>query len=56
MEYYGFPPLKEHIDDLHIEVQRVVERAYIENREDDFLARFWEMGADGVYYLSADRK
>lgn len=56
VEYYGFPPLKDHIDDLHIEVQRVIERAFIENRDDDFLARFWELGADGVYYLSADRK
>ena len=56
VEYYGFPPLKDHIDDLHIEIQRVVERAYIENRDDDFLARYWEMGADGVYYLEKDRK
>ena len=56
VEYYGFPPLKDHIDDLHLEIQRVVERAYIENRDDDFLARFWEMGADGVYSLTRPKE
>ena len=55
-EYYGFPPLKDHIKDLRIEIQRVTERAYIEPRDDKFLAQFWELGIDGVYMITADKK
>jgi len=56
VEYFGFPPLSEHIDDLHIEIQRVVERAYIENRDDQFLSNFWELGMDGVFFLTSAKK
>jgi hypothetical protein len=56
IEYFGFPPLKEHIDDLHLEIHRVTERAYIENRSDAFLANFWELGMDGAFFLTEDRK
>ena len=56
IEYYGFPPLKEHIADLKVEIHRVLERAYIEPRDDEFLARYWELGVDGTYMLTADKK
>ncbi len=56
IEYYGFPALKEHINDLHLEIHRVTERAYVENRDTAFLERFWELGIDGVYFLSKDKK
>jgi len=56
IEYYGFPPLSDHISDLKVEIHRVVERAYIEPRSDEFLARFWELGIDGTFMLTADKK
>lgn len=56
IEYYGFPPLKDHIKDLKVELHRVVERAYIEPRNDEFLARYWELGIDGTFMLTADKK
>ncbi len=55
-EYLGFPPLREHLADLDIEVHRVVERAYVEPRGESFLQEFWEMGVDGAYVMTADRK
>jgi hypothetical protein len=56
IEYYGFPPLKDHIKDLKVELHRVTERAYIEPRSDEFLNQFWELGIDGTFMLSEDRK
>jgi hypothetical protein len=56
VEYYGFPPLNEHIKDLRVEIHRVTERAYIEPRDEQFLNRFWELGIDGAFMLSADKK
>lgn len=55
-EPLGFPPLARHMDDLTIEVQRVVERAYVEPRGEEWLETFWEMGIDGAYVLTADKK
>ena len=55
-EYFGFPALKDHVADLRIEIQRVVERAYIEPRNDAFLAQFWELGIDGTHMLTEDKK
>ncbi len=51
VEYFGFPPLKDHIKDLNLEIQRVTERAYIEPRSDEFLSRYWEMGIDGAFVM-----
>lgn len=56
VEYMGFPPLKDHIDDLKLELQLVTERAYIEPRDDKFLAEFWELGIDGAFMLTKDKK
>jgi hypothetical protein len=56
VEYNGTPALKEHIDDLRLEIHRLTERAYVENRSDAFLARFWELGIDGAYFLTENKK
>ncbi|MEE2787288.1 MAG: hypothetical protein VX589_08110 [Myxococcota bacterium] len=55
-EYFGFPPLKDHLADLRIEIQRVTERAYLEPRDDQFIAQFWELGIDGTLMLTKNRK
>ena len=56
VEVSGERPLRDHIDDLRIEIHRVVERAYVEPRSEEFLQSFWEMGVDGAYVMTADRK
>ena len=48
MEWWGFPPLTRHVDDLAIELHRVVEKAVVETREDSDLRALWELGIDGV--------
>jgi hypothetical protein len=55
-EYYGFPPLEEHIKDLRIELHRVTERAYVEPRQERFMAQFWELGIDGAFMFTKDKK
>ena len=42
IEYFGFPPLKQHMRGLRIELQRVVERTNIEPRSEEFLQRYFE--------------
>lgn len=56
VELLGFPRLSQHIGDLEIEVQRVTERAYVETRDQVFLEELWEMGVDGAFIMTADRK
>ncbi len=56
IEYYGFPPLRDHMGELRIEIQRVTERAFVEPRSEAFLQRFMEMGIDGAFILTKDRK
>ena len=51
VEYFGFPPLKDHMRGLRLELQRVVERTSIEPRDEDFLQRFFEMGIDGAFIM-----
>jgi len=56
-EWYGFPPLSEEIDDMILEVQRVVERSRVLVREDKDLRNVWEMGIDGgIIYDAATKK
>ena len=55
-EMDGERPLRDEIDDLSIELHRVVERAYVEPRSEPFLQEFWEMGIDGAYVMNADSK
>jgi hypothetical protein len=56
VEVQGTPPLARHIDDLSIELQRVVERAYVEPRDEAALEDLFEMGIDGAYMMTADKK
>jgi hypothetical protein len=56
VEYFGFAPLEEHMADLRVELQRVTERAFVEPRSEAFLQRFMEMGMDGAFILTKDRK
>lgn len=56
VEVLGFPRLSEHVGQLSIEVQRVTERAYVEPRDEDTLAELWELGLDGAYMMTPDRK
>ncbi|MBO86281.1 MAG: hypothetical protein CL927_13060, partial [Deltaproteobacteria bacterium] len=56
IEVHGRRPLHDEIADLRIEIQRVVERAYIEPRSESFLQSYWEMGIDGAYMMTADQK
>lgn len=56
VEPLDHPPLKDHIDDLRIEVHRVIERAWVEPRDEASLERLWNMGIDGAYMMTANRK
>jgi hypothetical protein len=47
-EWYGFPPISEHIHDLTIEIHRIKERAVVEPRGERDLEDIWEMGIDGA--------
>ncbi len=47
-EWYGFPPINEHIEDLTIEIHRIRERAIVETRDEQDLEDIWEMGIDGA--------
>jgi hypothetical protein len=47
-EWYGFPPIKDHIESLTIEVERMTERASVEPRSEEDIAALWELGIDGV--------
>jgi hypothetical protein len=47
-EYYGFPPLKEHIKDLSIEIHRISEKAIVDVRDEGPLEQLWELGLDGA--------
>ena len=47
-EWYGFPPINEHIADLTIEIHRIKERAIVEPRGERDLEDIWEMGIDGA--------
>ncbi len=47
-EWNGFPPIREHIKDLTIEVHRITERAAVEPRGERDLEDLWEMGIDGA--------
>ncbi len=47
-EWYGFPPVKDHIADLTIEIHRIKERAIVEPRGEQDLEDLWEMGIDGA--------
>lgn len=50
-EPIGFPPLRDHIDDLHIELHRITERADVVPRDEGTLEDLWEMGIDGAILL-----
>jgi hypothetical protein len=51
VEYFGFPPLKNHMKGLRLELQRVTERTSIEPRSEEFLQRYFEMGIDGAFIM-----
>ncbi|MBL8617478.1 MAG: hypothetical protein JNM72_17855 [Deltaproteobacteria bacterium] len=55
-EPLGFPPLRDHVATLTLELHRVTERASIEPRDEATLEAFWELGIDGVNLTSADGK
>ncbi|MBN1335930.1 MAG: hypothetical protein JXB39_08225 [Deltaproteobacteria bacterium] len=48
MEIHGFPPLKDHIPDLSIEIHRITELAVVEPRGEQDLEGLWELGMDGA--------
>jgi hypothetical protein len=56
VELTGFPPLDKHMEGLSIEIHRVVERAYVEPREEREVGAFMEMGVDGVYMMTKNKK
>ncbi len=56
VEIAGARPIRDEIGELQIELHRVVERAYIEPRSESFLQDYWEMGIDGAFMMTADRK
>lgn len=56
VEILGFPRLSDHVGDLSIEIQRVTERAYVEPRGQDTLEGIMELGIDGTYMMTADKK
>ena len=47
-EWFGFPPLSEHLPELTIEVERMTERASVEPRDERDLQMLWELGIDGA--------
>ena len=55
-EYFGFPALKDPFPRFGLRFNVVVEREGIEPRDDAFLAQFWELGIDGTYMLTKDKK
>ncbi len=50
-EPMGFPPLKDHMPALAIELHRVTERAHVVPRDEGALEDLWEMGIDGAILL-----
>ncbi len=52
VELAGAPPLREHIEDLRIELHRVVERAAVVPRSEAALEALWEPGIDGARIVS----
>lgn len=56
VEVLGFPPMHLHIDDMTIDLHRVVERTAVEPRDEASLDRHFEMGVDGVFMGTGDRK
>jgi hypothetical protein len=56
VEWHGFPRLSEHAADLTIELHRITERAFVEPREERELEDLWEMGIDGAYVITANKK
>ena len=56
VEGNGFPKLADGVGDLSIEIQRVVERAYVEPRGEETLEQLWELGLDGAFMMTADKK
>ncbi len=55
-EWYGLPPLAEHLPDLMLEVERMTERASIEPRDERDLQMLWELGIDGVVMRDFEKK
>ncbi len=55
-EWYGFPPLKEHIDDLTIEIHRITERPKVEPRGETDIEDLWELGIDGAIIRDYEEK
>ncbi len=56
IELWGFRPLYQEMDDLRLEIQRVVERAEVEPRDEAALEDLWEMGIDGAFMMTKDQK
>jgi hypothetical protein len=50
-EPLGFPPLRDHMKDLTLELHRVTERAPVVPRDEAALEDLWEMGIDGGIIL-----
>jgi hypothetical protein len=50
-EPLGFPPLRDHMPGLLIEIQRVTERAHVVPRDEGSLEDLWELGIDGAILL-----
>ncbi len=53
-EIAGFPPIREEIDDLILEIHRITERARILSWEETDLDGLWEMGIDGAVIIDTD--
>lgn len=56
VELWGFPKLQEAMADLSLEIQRVVERAVVEPRDEATLEDLLEMGIDGAFVMTKDQK
>lgn len=50
-EPIGFPPLRDHMPELSIELHRITERAHVVPRDEGTLEDLWEMGIDGAILL-----
>lgn len=51
MEWYGFPKLRDDVDNLIVEIHLVTERSLILTDDEDDLTRLWELGIDGAVII-----
>jgi len=56
VEPTGRARISQDIDQLSIEIERLTERAYVEPRDDTTLTDLIELGVDGAYMMTPDKK